>query len=101
METDTAFVRADYVVVLDTVTHVCLDITFVVHPRYTEFKYTIRNTETLDEVCSVKLWVFVVLFLDCWKYLTYGLDVLWLVRKSLFEILYNFSCIHNFLFLVV
>ena len=48
VETDTAFVRADSVVVLNTVTHVCLNITFVVHPSYTELKYSIRNTQAFD-----------------------------------------------------
>ena len=89
METKTSFVRANGVVVLNTVTHIVLHIAFVVHPCYTELNEAIWNTQALDEIVFLKLGVLVILFLDGRKYLTYGLDILRLIRESLFQILYN------------
>ena len=55
METDTAFVRTDRVVVLNTVTHIGLNITFIIHPSHAELIYSIRNTQTFDQVYFIKL----------------------------------------------
>ena len=95
MITQTTFVRANSVVMLDAVTHVGLNLTLVVNPCDTEFIYAIGDTQTLDEVCLLKLGVLVVLFLDGGEYLTYCLNILRLIGKSLFQIFYNFCCIHN------
>lgn len=76
METDTALVRANGVVVLDTVTHVRLNVTLVVDPVHAELYHPVRHTETLDEVVAVEFRMFVVLFLDCAQHLGDGLDVL-------------------------
>ena len=50
VETDTALVRTDNVVVLDAITHVCLHLTLVVNPCYSEFNHTIGNAKTLYQV---------------------------------------------------
>ncbi len=97
----TAFVRADGVVVLDAVSHVGLHIPLVVHPCHAELIDTVGHAKALNEVGLLEFRVFVVLLLNGWKYLTDGLDILRLVGKSLFQIFYNLCCIHNlFLFLV-
>ena len=95
MITQTAFVRANSVVVLDTITHVGLNVTLVIYPSDAELANTIGDTQTLDKVSLLELRVLVVLFLDGGKYLTYGLDVLRLVGKSLFQILYNFFSVSD------
>ncbi len=95
MITETAFIRANGVVVLDTVTHVGLDLALVVNPCDAELVNTIGNAKALNQIGLFKLGVLVVLFLDGGKYLTDGLDVLRLIGKSLLQIFYNFCCIHN------
>jgi hypothetical protein len=92
---ETTFVRANGVVVLNTITHVGLYVALIVNPCDAELANTIGDAKALDEVGLLKLRVFVVLLLNGGQYLTYGLDVLRLVGKSLFQILYNFCCIHN------
>ena len=95
MITKTAFVRANGVVVLDAVTHVCLHVTLIVCPCNTELADSVGDTKALNEVCLLKLGVLVVLFFDGGKNLTDGLDILRLIGESLFEIFYNLCCIHN------
>ena len=92
VETDTALVRTDDVVVLYTVTHVGLYVALVIYPRNTEADNAIGNAQTLDEVPLVEFGVLVVLLFDCTQNLTNGLNVLRLVWKSLLEILYNLCC---------
>jgi hypothetical protein len=95
VEADTTLVRANGIVVLDTVAHVGLDVTIVVHPSDTELINTIRNAEALDEVDLVELRMLVVLLLDGAEDLFYCLMILWLVRESLLQILKNFLCVHD------
>ena len=95
VETDTALVRTNHVVVLDAVAHVGLHIALVVGPGHTELHETIGDAETLNEVCALKLRVFVVLFFDGSQHLAYGLDVLGFVGESLFQILNDCCCLHN------
>ena len=64
MITDTAFVRANGVIVLNAITHVCLNVTLVVDPCNAELQYAIGDAKTLNEVALFKLGVLVVLFLD-------------------------------------
>ena len=99
MITQTAFVRTNGIVVLDTITHVGLYLTLVVNPCDTEFANTIGDAEALNEVGLLKLGVLVVLFFDSRKNLTYCLDVLRLVGEALLQILNNLCCIHNLFFL--
>ena len=86
METDTAFVRTDRVVVLNTVTHVGLNITFIIHPSHAELIYSIRNTQTFDQVYFIKLRVCVVFFFNSRKYFFYCLMILRFIGKSSFQI---------------
>ena len=46
MEADTSLIRADGVVVLNTVTHVGLHVAFIVYPSYTELVYSVWNAKT-------------------------------------------------------
>ena len=89
MITQTAFVRANGIVVLDTVAHVRLDITLIVNPGNTELVHSIGNAKTLDKVSLLELGVLVVLLLDGRKNLRNCLDVLRLIGESLFEIFNN------------
>ena len=57
METDTAFVRANGVVELYTVTQVYLYFTFIVYPRHFECKDAVRFNQSLDQRGFFKLWM--------------------------------------------
>ena len=94
VETDTALIRADGVVMLDTVAHVCLDLSLVIHPCDTEGDDAVGDAETLDEVVLLKFGMLIVDILDGAEDLTDGLDVLRLVGESALEILYDFCCFH-------
>ena len=100
MESYASLIRAYHVVVLHAVTHVGLHVALVVYPRHTEGDYSVRNAEALDKVGAVKLRMLVILFFYCCQYLTYGLDILRLVRESLFEVL-NYICGYHKLFLFI
>ena len=65
METDTSFIRADRIVVLDTVSHVGLDLSFIIHPGYTEGENTIGDTKTFDQIALFKFGMFIVSLFDC------------------------------------
>ncbi|MPM63875.1 hypothetical protein SDC9_110759 [bioreactor metagenome] len=82
MEADTAFVRTNCIVVLHTVTHVCLHVTFVVYPSNSELVYSVGYAQTLNQIRFVKLRVLVVLFFDGSQNFFYCLVVLWFVRKT-------------------
>jgi len=84
VEAKTSLVRADYVVVLNAVTHVSLNITLIIYPRNTELDDAVWDAEALDEVCLLELRVLVVLFLDSTENLTNCLDVLRLVLGIFF-----------------
>ena len=86
METDTAFVGTDGVVVLYTITHVGLILSLVVHPCHTELVHAIWNAKALDEVHLVKLRVLVVLFLNCAENFFYCLMILRFIWKTTLEV---------------
>ena len=86
MVAKTSLVRANRVVVLYAVTHVSLYVALIISPRYAELDDAVWNAETLDEVCLLKLWVLVVLFLDSTENLTNCLNVLRLIWESSLEI---------------
>ena len=94
METDTAFVGANGVVVLDAVAHVGLNLAFVIHPSDAELIHAIWNAETLDEVHLIELWVLVVLFLDCTENFFYCLMILRFVWKATLKVFQYFFCVH-------
>ena len=64
METDTALVRAYGIVVLDTVAHVGLHLSFVVDPSNPEREHSIGDTQPFDEVVAIKFGVFVIHLFD-------------------------------------
>ena len=80
---------------LNAVAHVCVDFAAVVYPCDTEFDDTIRYAEPLNEIGFLEFRVFVILFLNCRKNLTYCLNVLRFVWKSSFEFLYDLRCVLN------
>ena len=98
VEADSSLVRADSIVVLYAVTHIGLDITTVVYPVDTELYDTIRHTQALYQVHTVKLRMLVILLLNGSQNLTDCLDVLRLIGESALEILNNFYCFHLFTF---
>lgn len=86
METDTAFVRANGVVMLNTVPHVGLHLTFVVDPGDTEREDAVGNAKTFNQVVTVELGVFVVSFLNGTQHFRNGLMVFGFVGKASFQI---------------
>ena len=98
VETDTAFVRADCVVMLNTVTHIGLNITFIVHPSHTELIYSIRNTQTFDQVYFIKLRMFVVFFFNSRKYFFYCLMIPGSLGNLLFRSSNTFAAFIIFFF---
>ena len=95
----TAFVRADGVVVLDAVAHVGLNLALVVGPGDAELDDSIGDAEALHEIVFLKFGVLVVLFFDGGEHLAHCLDVLRLIGESSFQILYYLCCVHNCLLL--
>ena len=76
MEAQTALVRADGTVELNSVAKVDMDFALVVNPRNTERDNALRLNETLDKFCFFKLRVLVVNVLDRKQHFPYGLQVL-------------------------
>ena len=83
METDAAFVRANGIVVLNTVTHIGLYVALVVYPCHAERDDAVWNAKALDKDGAVEFWVTVVLFLDCTEDLANSLDIFRLVWEAL------------------
>ena len=94
VETDTAFIGTDYVVMLYTVTHVGLNLAFIVHPSDAELINAIRNTKTFNQIGFFELRVFVVLLFDRTENFFYSLMILRFVRETTFQVFQNFFCIH-------
>lgn len=64
VEADSAFIGADGIVVLYTVSHVGMDIALVVHPVHAELDDAVGDAETLDEIGFLEFRMFVVFVLD-------------------------------------
>jgi hypothetical protein len=64
VETDTAFVWADSVVELNTISQVGLNFTFIIHPCYTECENTVGLYQSFDDFGLFKFWVLVVDIFD-------------------------------------
>lgn len=86
METNTAFVGADSVVVLHTISVVNLHVALVVHPCYAELDHAIGNAEALYEIGFLKFGVLVIHFLNSGENLRNGLNVFGLTRIAAFQI---------------
>ena len=100
METNTAFVGTNGVVMLNAVAHVGLHLTLIISPSDAELNHSVGNAEALYQIIFFKLGVFVVLFFDGGEHLAHCLDVLRLIGESSFQFLYNFISFHV-LFLVI
>ena len=75
METDTAFIGTDYVVMLHTVTHVGLNLAFIVHPSDAELINAIRKYKRRsNQISFFELRVFVVLLFDRTENFFYSYD---------------------------
>ena len=95
METDTALVRTNGHVVLYTVSHVCLYVALVINPRYTECEDSVWNTESLNKISFLKLWVLVVNVLYRLKHLLYCLKIFRFIWKSFLKAFYYVFSVHN------
>ena len=95
MVAQTALVGADGVVVLHAVAHVGLHVAAVVDPSDAKLHQTVGNAEALDEVGLFKLGMLVILLLDGAQHLTHSLNILRLVRESLFQTLHHFCSFHH------
>ena len=95
METDTALVGADYVVVLYTVSHIGLHLTLVIHPCYAELIHSVGNAQAFNQVGFIKLGVLVVFFFNGSKYLFYSLVIFRLIGEASFQVFQNFFSVHN------
>ena len=84
MEADAAFIRADSVVVLHTVSHVGLHVAFVIHPSDPELIDSVGDTQTLYQVRFVELRMLVVFLFDRGQYFFYRLMILRFVGKPSF-----------------
>ncbi|OAV74987.1 hypothetical protein Barb7_01450 [Bacteroidales bacterium Barb7] len=94
MVADTAFVRTNRIAVLDTVAHVHIHFSLVVHPCYAESENTVGNTQPFNQVGFLKLRMFIVHILNRFQHFGYRLQIFRLIGKSAFQIIYNFLCFH-------
>ena len=86
MEADTSLIRADGVVVLNTVTHVGLHVAFIVYPSYTELVYSVWNAKTFNQIGLVEFRMFVVFFFNGRKNFFYCLMILRFVGEPSLQI---------------
>ena len=86
METDTALVGANGVVVLHAVAHVGLVVALIVHPGHAELINTVGDAKTLNQIYLFKLGVLVVLLFDSTQYLFHCLVILRLVGEASLQI---------------
>ena len=87
METYTALVGADGVVVLYAVTSVYLYVAVIVNPCHTECEHAVGDAESLDKVVCLELGVLVVLLFNRVKHLLHCLEILRLVGESILQVL--------------
>ena len=95
METDTAFIRADGIVVLHTVAHIVLHAPLIVDPRHTEREYAVGDAQTLYQIVAFELGMLIVDFLNRGNHFFHSLQVFRLVRKPAAQIVDNFSSFHS------
>ena len=86
METNTAFIWADSVVVLHTIAHVGLYVTFIVYPSNTELVNAIGDAKTFNQIGFVKLRMLVILFFNRRKNFFYCLMILRFVGEPSFQV---------------
>ena len=64
VETDTAFIRTDSRVELNSITCVCLNLPVIIHPSHLECKDTLRLYNTLDDLRILEFRMLVVNFFN-------------------------------------
>ena len=95
METESALVRSDSAVELDTVAEVGLDLTVVVDPSHAESEDTVRLDKPFDNLRLFKLRMLVIDILDGFKNLLYGLKVFLLGRVLGLETGHDLCGLHD------
>ena len=84
METDTALVGTNGIVMLNPIAHIRADIALIIDPCHTKLIDPIRNTQTLDEIHFIKFRMLVVFLLYCAQYFFYCLMIFRFIRESSF-----------------
>ena len=95
VETNTALVGADGVVVLHAIAHVGAHIAAVVGPRHAESVDALGDAQALHEVDFLKLGVFVVFLFEGEEHFFHRLVVLGLVGKTGFQRFEQFFGVHE------
>ena len=98
METQSAFVRADGAVELNTVTKVRLDFSLVINPSDTESEDTVRLDHTLHDLRLFKLGVLVIHLFNRFENLLNGLQILCLARMLRSKLLHDRLYFHYSVF---
>ena len=100
MKTYAAFVRADGIVVLNTVAHVRAYTAFVIYPRHTESVNAVGDAETLNKVQIFKRRILVVFILNRIYHFLNSLKVFWLIGEAAPEVGNKFFCFHLFYLII-
>ena len=95
MEAETALVGTESGVVLHAVAEVDLGLALIVNPHDAELEDTIGLHNALDDLSSLELGVFVVLFLDGFQNLADSLQVLVFARMFGLQVGHNFVYFHD------
>ena len=95
MEAETALVRTDCAVELDTVAQVGLDLTIIVDPGNPECEDAIRLDKPLDDLRLLELGMLVIDVLNRLKNLLYRLEILHLCWILGLETGHNFCGFHD------
>ena len=96
MVAQSPLVGANGVVVLNSVAHIGLYVSFVIDPCHAKFHQPVGDAQPFDEIGFLKFRVLVILIFNRTQYLTHCLNVLRLIGESLLQILYNIHCSHKF-----
>ena len=91
VETDTAFVRTNGVVMLYAIAVVDLNFILVVNPCYAELVDTIGNAKTFNKVHLFELGVLIICFLNCGEHLRHSLNVFGLSRIAALQVFNYFA----------
>ena len=95
MEANAAFVRANGVVELHTITEVHMHFAAVVYPGHSEGEDAVGLNQTLYDFCPFKFGVFVVDIFDGNEHFANGLEEFGFTGVLRFESLHNQLCFHD------
>ena len=82
METDTALVWADGIVVLNAVAHIGVYFPVVVDPADSERYYAVGDAQALDKIVTLKDGILVVDILNRGNNFSYSLEILGFIGKA-------------------